>query len=121
MKITSRTAPVALALSLALSAAPTPALAQGQQSAWGEAGTGLVCFGATLFYGTAKTFYALAGTVVGGAAYAITGGSLRTAQEIWTPALRGDYVISPQILRGERVLVFSGRDQEPEEEERVDF
>jgi len=114
MKITLRSSRVALALALALAAAPAPALAQESQSVWGEAGTGLVCFGATLFYGPAKTLYALAGTFVGGAAYLLTGANLDTARQIWVPALRGDYVISPRILRGEDVLDFSGSDPEPE-------
>jgi hypothetical protein len=114
MKITLRTSCLALALSAVL-AAPAPARAQEQQSAWGEAGIGLICFGATLFYGPVKTIYALAGTVVGGAAYVLTGADLPTAQKIWTPSLRGDYVISPRILRGEDILVFSGREPDTDE------
>jgi len=116
MKMISRSA-LALCITLAsgLAAVPTPAFAQEQQSAWGEAGTGLVCLVSTLFYGPAKAIYALAGTVVGGAAYAITGGNTQTAQDIWTPALRGDYVITPRILRGEDILVFSGREPDGSE------
>ena len=64
----------------------------------------------TFVYGTVKTVYAVVGTVTGGLAWALTGGRGDVARAIIQPALRGDYVVTPEHLTTERPLVFAGRD-----------
>jgi len=103
----------ALTLSLSLALAPA-ASAQETRSAWNEAGYGLAAATLTFFYGPAKIFYAGAGALTGGAAYLLTGLRGDVAQSIISPALRGDYVVTPEVLRGERPISFAGRDPETE-------
>jgi len=67
-------------------------------------------FVTTVFYGAVKTSYAVLGSVVGGLAFALTGGRGDVARAILQPAIRGDYVITPEHLTMERPLIFSGRD-----------
>lgn len=63
---------------------------------------------ATLFYGPAKVLYAVGGSVIAGCAYLFSGGDGSVASPIIDAAMRGDYVISPDVLRGERELHFIG-------------
>jgi hypothetical protein len=64
----------------------------------------------TFVYGTVKTVYAVLGTVTGGLGFALTGGRRDVARAIMQPAIRGDYVITPEHLTMERPLIFAGRD-----------
>jgi hypothetical protein len=67
-------------------------------------------FLSTVVYGTVKTGYAVLGSVIGGLAFALTGGRGDVARAIIQPSVRGDYVVTPEHLTMERPLIFSGRD-----------
>lgn len=73
------------------------ALANG---AWKEAGLGVASVLASAIYSPIKVHYAAVGAVTGGVAWVATGGDTELAQRIWEPALRGDYLITPQMLGG---------------------
>jgi hypothetical protein len=64
-------------------------------------------------YFVSKMAYALTGSLVAGW---INLGSLGYSQDygtaIGTKAVNGDWVVSPQVLTGERCLEFVGRDEE---------
>jgi hypothetical protein len=64
----------------------------------------------TLLYGPAKVCYAVVGSVVSGLAWAFTAGNSEVAWPIFVNAAYGDYVVTPDHLRGERPLEFVGRD-----------
>jgi hypothetical protein len=66
---------------------------------------------ASCVYSPAKLVYALGGGLTGGMAYLITGGNQDVAQKIWTPSVRGTYVITPDMLKGKEQVQFVG---EPE-------
>jgi hypothetical protein len=71
--------------------------------------TGAACFVVSPVYGAFKVAFALAGTVVGGLAWAFTGGDTESAGKIWDASLKGTYVISPEHLRGNQPIRFVGR------------
>lgn len=75
-----------------------------------EAGLGLGSVLASLVYGPTKVVYAVAGATVGGLAFLFSGGDADVAGVILTPSVRGDYVITPAHLRGEREIEFLGRE-----------
>ena len=75
-------------------------------------GTGAVV--SSLVYGSAKILYGVLGTAVGGLAFVLTGGRSDTARAIMQPALRGDYVVTPDNLRGREPISFVGRDPQNE-------
>ena len=79
----------------------------------GEAGLGVAAGLISLLYAPAKVLYAAGGGLVAGLAYVFSAGDQQIVDPILTPALRGDYVVTPAHLRGERPLEFIGR--EPEE------
>ena len=66
------------------------------------------CWALTVPYGAAKMAYAIGGGIVGGLAWAITGGDMEVAKSIWIPSMTGDYIVQPQHLTGEKHLYFVG-------------
>ena len=107
---------VALVCATALISAPTAALADDAEMAR-SAGIGLGSAVATLLYVPAKTFYAFGGLVVGGLAYAFSGGDADVARVVLEPSVMGDYTITTEHLSGERKVEFFGRKQSRPERE----
>jgi hypothetical protein len=92
---------------LVISIQPGPAFAAGGTAA--EAGIGAGAALCSLVYGPVKIVYATLGLVFGGMAWGLSGGDSEVRDAVVMPAVRGDYVVTPQILRGERRLEFIGR------------
>jgi hypothetical protein len=63
---------------------------------------------ATIVYFPLKAAFAIGGGIVGGLAYAFSGGSEQTAKNIWIPSMYGTYVITPEHLTGDRAVRFLG-------------
>jgi hypothetical protein len=62
----------------------------------------------TLLYFPFKAAFAIGGAIVGGLAYAFSGGNEQAAKSIWNTSLNGTYVITPEHLRGDRPIRFLG-------------
>jgi hypothetical protein len=75
---------------------------------WKSAGLGVGAILSNVVYMPVKIAYAALGSVTGGLAYALTGGSYETAQSVWVASLGGTYVIVPDMLTGEAPIEFSG-------------
>jgi hypothetical protein len=73
-----------------------------------EAGLQAASWLLTLPYGAAKVAYAIGGGVVGGLAWAMTGGKTEVAKSVWIPSMTGDYIIQPKHLTGQKPLRFVG-------------
>lgn len=97
-----------LACILALALAPGAALADESMS--NEAGIGALSAVSSLLYGPVKLVYATAGIVFGGIAWGLSGGDSAVLTAVVTPAVRGDYVVTPAHIRMERGLEFFGQD-----------
>lgn len=108
---------VLLAGVLVVSIQTGPAFAA--ESMGSEAGIGAGAAICSLVYGPVKIVYATLGLVFGGMAWALSGGDADVLDAVVTPAVRGDYVVTPSILRGERPLEFIGRRPGYEEDEAV--
>jgi hypothetical protein len=74
-----------------------------------EAGVGIGAAFASLVYAPTKLVYATLGVVFGGLAWGLSGGDSDVKDAVITPAVRGDYVITPSIIRGEEKVEFVGR------------
>jgi hypothetical protein len=98
------------ALILALAAAPTAAWADMGSDLPNEGGIGAVAALSTLIYGPVKLTYAVLGLLVGGAAWGLSGGDQQVLSSVVNPALRGDYVVTPEHIKMERSLEFYGHD-----------
>ena len=82
-----------------------------------DAGLGAGAAVVSLVYAPTKLCYAVGGLVIGGLAWAFSGGDQSVAKVVLTPSVLGDYVITPDHLRGDRPVEFFGRDPEYVEEE----
>ena len=92
---------------LVISIQPGSALAANDTAS--TAGLGVAAAFCSLVYGPVKIAYATLGTVFGGMAWGLSGGDSDVLEAVVTPAVRGDYVVTPAILRGEEPLEFIGR------------
>jgi hypothetical protein len=72
-----------------------------------DVGMGTATVAANLLYIPAKLVYATLGGVTGGFAYVLTGANYQVAERVWTPSLGGNYVLSPEQLRGNQPIYFS--------------
>lgn len=106
----------AFGLTLALVFAPAmPVAASGggagttnTESTWTQAGLGLLSIAASIVYAPAKIIYGGLGLVTGGSGWILTGGDSEVAHRIFTPSLRGTYVLTPRHLTGADPIHFVG-------------
>lgn len=94
-----------------LAAAPAGAR-RGDEAPENAAYTGLVGVGqalGTLVYAPLKLGYALTGAVIGGMAWAWTGGDSEIANSIVRSSVRGDYVLRRDQVEGGARLAFLGK------------
>jgi len=73
-----------------------------------EAGYGVGAALASVFYIPAKVTYAGLGLLTGGLGYILTGGRADVANNIIYPAVRGNYVVTPNHLKGTDPIYFVG-------------
>jgi hypothetical protein len=82
-----------------------------------ELGYGVGAVVASVFYSPLKITYAGLGLLTGGLGYVLTAGRSEVANGIIFPAVKGNYVITPNHLKGQEPVVFVGpRPPEPEED-----
>lgn len=108
----ARTTIVALAFVLGVECAVSvhPASAAGPGT---EAVQGLASYFLTMPYGGIKMAVAVMGALAGGMGFIFTGGDKVTAGKIWGPTLGGEYVITPEHIRGDKDLHFFGNAPTP--------
>jgi len=68
----------------------------------------------TILYFPFKAAFAIGGGIVGGLAYAFSGGNEQAAKSIWDTSLRGTYIITPDHLQGNRPIRFLGVADSPD-------
>ena len=102
---------LAAAITVGLLASPSVTLAGDHTAEVSkESGLGAAAALSSLVYSPVKLVYAVGGLVVGSLAWVFTAGDTNVADKVYVRSLRGTYVITPEILRGEQPLVFIGRD-----------
>ncbi len=85
-----------------------PSSSDAQQETASGAGMQAASVASTFVYFPFKAAFAIGGGIVGGLAYAFSGGSEQTAKNIWIPSVYGTYLITPEHLTGERAVRFLG-------------
>jgi hypothetical protein len=66
----------------------------------------------SVVYAPVKVVYAAGGSVVAGLAWVLSGGDSEVAKPILDASVRGDYVVTPEHMRGEKTIEFVGRPAE---------
>lgn len=109
----------ALVLVAGIAAAPARAeeiISQETKETASQGGIGAAAGLTSVVYAPVKVVYAAGGSVVAGLAYVLSGGDKNVAKPILDASVRGDYVVTPEHLRGEKELQFVGR---PSSDERL--
>lgn len=75
---------------------------------WKGVGVGAGTLATNVVYIPAKLVYGILGGIAGGAGYVLTGGNKDVSNTIWRSSLGGDYVVTPDMLRGKDPIHFSG-------------
>jgi hypothetical protein len=83
---------------------------------WQGVGVGAGTLATNVVYIPAKLVYGLLGGIAGGAGYVLTGGNKQVSNTIWRSSLGGDYVVTPDMLRGKDQIHFSGPVTTPSED-----
>jgi hypothetical protein len=78
-----------------------------------DVGVGAACALSNLLYGPGKLVLALLGSITAGLGYAVTAGDVDVARKILDSSVKGDYVIEPAHITGDKKLAFIG-DTTPE-------
>lgn len=100
----------AAAAFLSIALVPAASLAANDAGSMAKGiGIGTASALSSLIYGPCKILYATGGVVVGGLSWAFSGGDAEVAKTVMTPAIYGDYVVSPAVLTGEEKLEWYGR------------
>jgi hypothetical protein len=84
-----------------------------------ELGYGLGAALASIFYIPAKVTYAGLGLLTGGLGFVLTGGRADVANNIIYPSVRGNYVVTPNHLKGTEPIYFVGAAPEPPQPETL--
>ena len=101
---------VVFSLVLALSANSIAFAAEGDanDNAGTDLGLGVASFLVSIPYGAAKIATAIVGGIVGGFTYVLSGFNKKAADQVWYTTIPGDYIITPDHLRGKRDIRFTG-------------
>ena len=78
---------------------------------WKGVGVGAGTVAGNILYVPAKLVYGILGGIAGGAGYALTGGNQQVSDTIWRSSLGGDYVLTPDMITGQKAVHFSGPTQ----------
>ena len=73
-----------------------------------DVGLGVASFLVSIPYGAVKVATALLGGIVGGFTYVLSGFNKKAADQVWYTTIPGDYIITPDHLRGKRPVRFTG-------------
>jgi len=82
--------------------------ASSQPTMGDELGYGFGSALASLLYSPAKVTYAGLGLLTGGVGFVLSGGNAEVAGNIINPAVRGNYVVTPDHLKRKEPLIFVG-------------
>ena len=107
-----------LVIVLSLSAVAFAAEGDSQGNAGKDLGLGVASFLISIPYGAAKVATAIVGGIVGGFTYVFSGFNKKAADQVWYTAIPGDYIITPDHLRGKRDIRFTGVPPENIDERR---
>jgi hypothetical protein len=100
---------VVLAVVVGLCFVPPALAAEGDSgNSASDAGLGVASFLVSVPYGAAKVATAILGGVVGGFTYLLSGFNKKAADQVWYTTMGGDYIVTPDHLRGKRDLRFTG-------------
>ncbi len=107
-RIALRMVVVIVALSVCLAPVAWAAEQANNPNPASDLGLGVASFICSVPYGAVKVAMAILGGVIGGFTYVLSGFDKRSADSVWYTTIEGDYIITPDHLRGKKELRFTG-------------
>lgn len=104
---------VLVALSVCLAPVAWAAEKSNAENPAADLGLGVASFLCSVPYGAAKVALAIVGGVTGSLTYVFSGFDKRAADAVWYTTIEGDYIVTPDHLRGKKDLRFTGVPPEP--------
>jgi branched-subunit amino acid ABC-type transport system permease component len=107
-RIALRMVAVIVALSVCLAPAAWAAEQNSNPNPAADLGLGVASFVCSVPYGAVKVAVAILGGVIGGFTYVLSGFNKQAADAVWYTTIEGDYIVTPDHLRGKKDLRFTG-------------
>ncbi len=99
---------VVMLVALSVGLAPIAGAAEKDDDLATNAGIGVASVVCSIPYGVLKVAGAVVGGVVGGFTYLLSGFDKRAADSVWYTTMGGDYIVTPDNLRGKKDLRVTG-------------
>jgi hypothetical protein len=99
---------VLVALTVCLAPGAWAAEKNGGDNPAADMGLGVASFLCSVPYGAAKVALAIVGGVTGAFTYVLSGFDRKAADAVWYTTIEGDYIVTPDHLRGKKDLRFTG-------------
>jgi len=99
---------VIVALSVCLAPVAWAAEQNSNSNPAADLGLGVASFICSVPYGAIKVAVAILGGVIGGFTYVLSGFDKRSAEAVWYTTIEGDYIVTPDHLRGKKEFRFTG-------------
>jgi len=106
--ITVKLLAVCLAVAICLAPVAWAAEKSDNENPGTDIGLGVASFLCSIPYGVAKVTVAILGGVTGAFTYVLSGFDKKAADAVWYTTIEGDYVVTPDHLRGKKDLRFTG-------------
>lgn len=106
--ITVKLLAVSLAVAICLAPVAWAADKSDNENPGTDIGLGVASFLCSIPYGAAKMTVAILGGVTGTLTYLFSGFDKKAADAVWYTTIEGDYVVTPDHLRGKKDLRFTG-------------
>ncbi len=106
--ITVKLLAVSLAVAICLAPVAWAADKSDNENPGTDIGLGVASFLCSVPYGAAKVVVAILGGVTGTLTYLFSGFDKKAADAVWYTTIEGDYVVTPDHLRGKKDLRFTG-------------
>lgn len=97
-----------VALSVCVAPVAWAAEKNGSESPAADLGLGVASFLCSVPYGAAKVALAIVGGVTGSLTYLLSGFDKKAADAVWYTTIEGDYIVTPDHLRGKKDIRFTG-------------
>ena len=106
--ITVKLLAVCMAVAICLAPVAWAAEKSDNENPGTDIGLGVASFLCSIPYGAAKVTVALLGGLTGSLTYLFSGFDKKAADAVWYTTIEGDYVVTPDHLRGKKDLRFTG-------------
>lgn len=107
-RIALRMVAVIVALSVCLAPVAWAAEQNSNSNPASDLGLGVASFICSVPYGAIKVAVAILGGVIGGFTYVLSGFNKQAADAVWYTTIEGDYIVTPDHLRGKKEFRFTG-------------